>query len=269
VAAVDLWCWFTAGLDPDAVEALAAGLSHDERARATRFMRAHDRRDYVAAHALVRHALSQRVPCGPRDWVFSAGAHGKPCVAPPAPGLTPPAFNLSHATGLVACVVAGSDTGVQAVGVDVEGLASRKYAEVIARERFAPEEATDLAALDDAARVARFIDLWTLREAYVKGTGTGLWGPAVPALRFSFDGPSGLQCHRSAGAASWTFALLAPSGYRMAVAVELPSAAAGRWTLALNVVGDVEQGFGPMRAMAGLSCEEARAHAAGSVARAG
>ncbi len=232
MAAVDLWCWFTAALDPRVVDGLSAGLSADERERAARFLRAPDRRDYVAAHALVRHALSRHRPSRrPDEWRFSRDAHGKPSLAnEPDSGV--PTFNLSHAPGLVACAVADG----AAVGVDVELVARRTNADVTARERFTDDEVREIDALAEDDRAARFTEVWTLREAYVKGVGVGLWGPDVPALSFSFPERDRLECRRSEPASAWEFALLTLEGYRMAVAVDVPASARGRWALSLNVV---------------------------------
>jgi 4'-phosphopantetheinyl transferase len=259
--AIAVWWWRTVDLDDAAVDALLSGLPDDERQRAARFVHGRDRRDYVAAHALLRHALSRHLassppsttPPGPaspggtlanaasrnpRAWRLARDAHGKPFVANPAPGGTPLTCNLSHAPGFVACVIADG----HAVGIDVEPVMPRVSADITAREQFAPPEVQALARLDGEAYVARFVELWTLREAYLKGVGVGLWGPTVPALWFSFDEPGSLECHQDAGSAPWEFALLSPLGYRMAVAMDVPKTAGRRWSLTLN--GIVAEGAG-------------------------
>jgi 4'-phosphopantetheinyl transferase len=231
VTSVDLWCWLTGTLDRPAVDALVPVLSPDERERAARFHFDRDRRDYVAAHALVRHVLSRHAPYAPGTWRFDLGTHGKPFVADPAEA-SPLSFNLSHTSGLVACVVARGP----AVGIDVEAVTRRTPSEAVVRKVFAREEVRALESLSEGARASRFADLWTLREAYVKAVGVGLWGPMVPPLRFSFDEPDGLRCHRNDDASPWQFALIRPSeGYRIAVAVEIPEANP-HLALAVNVI---------------------------------
>ena len=95
-------------------------LSAEERTRCARLAFASDRRDFIAAHALLRHALSAHGHRDAREWLFIPDANGKPELAS-APGERPQlAFNLSHTRGLVACVVARDVD----VGIDVERVGS-------------------------------------------------------------------------------------------------------------------------------------------------
>jgi 4'-phosphopantetheinyl transferase len=59
------------------------------------------------------------------------------------------------------------------VGVDVELVAPIEAVEM-AERFFSPEELAELRRLEDAARLSRFYELWTLREAYLKARGIGL-----------------------------------------------------------------------------------------------
>ena len=83
-----------------------------------------------------------------------------------------------------------------------------------------------LDACDAAERPTRFIELWTLKEAYVKAIGHGLSHP-LDRFGFAFDSERGIRftAPPDEHAAQWTFALLAPSvRHRLAVAVRAPSA---------------------------------------------
>lgn len=159
--------------DPDRLTgpesaALARGvLSPDERARMERRRFDRDRRQYLLAHALVRHALSACVPgVAPSAWAFVANRYGRPELAPPDFGLR---FNLSHTDGLVACVVTrGADCGI-----DVELVRPRGPA-LLGGHVLAPAERAELAGLPDPERARRFIDYWTLKEAYAKARGFGM-----------------------------------------------------------------------------------------------
>ena len=74
------------------------------------------------------------------------------------------------------------------VGVDVELVAPIAAVE-LAERFFSPWEAAELSALAEDARLARFYELWTLREAYLKARGVGL---SLPLDQLAFrPTPSG------------------------------------------------------------------------------
>lgn len=154
-------------------------LSADERARMQRFRFEHDRHTYLVAHALVRVALSRYAACAPPAWRFTAGAHGRPEIAP-GTCERPLRFNLSHTRGLVAVAIALE----RDVGLDVEHMYPRSFDLAVARHFFAPPEVAALEALPAEAQRDRFFAYWTLKEAYIKARGLGL---AMPLDRFAFD----------------------------------------------------------------------------------
>jgi 4'-phosphopantetheinyl transferase len=197
------------------MSAADAVLSPDERFRCGRFRAEHDRRDYAAAHALLRTALSRHADTGPADWRFGRSPGGKPHVdAPHAPS-----FNLSHTHGVVACAVAFD----LPLGVDVERIDRRMSAaaiDAVARRCFSHGE---VRALGRAVRAdARFCELWTLKEAFIKATGAGLSQP-LNTVAFDLDDDASIRFLPACGvnAAEWRFALYAPSPHsRLAVAVQ-------------------------------------------------
>src|SRR2546430_15419354 len=91
-------------------------LSAEERARCARLAFASDRRDFIAAHALLRHALSAHGHRDAREGLFLPYVEGEAELAT-APGEGPQvAVNLSPTRGVGACVVArGGGRGI-AVG---------------------------------------------------------------------------------------------------------------------------------------------------------
>jgi len=152
-------------------------LSEDERSRSARFVFARDRIHFVAAHALVRRALSTYLPLRADEWRFTTNAFGRPEVAGTdvEPRLR---FNLSHTDGLVACAVTrGND-----VGVDVETL-QRGAPIDIAEDVLTQSELAALRELPISERPSRFLEYWTLKEAYVKARGLGL---SLPLRAFAF-----------------------------------------------------------------------------------
>ena len=211
--AVQIRCRPTAALDEAAIAAATAMLSDEERARCGRFHFARDARDYAAAHALLRTTLSRGTDRPPRYWRFETTATGKPVLCN---GDAPLSFSLSHTHGMVACAIGGGAS----LGVDVEYLDRDVNADGIAARFFAASEAAHLARLDAPARRARFFDLWTLKEALVKGLGAGM-AVALNHLAFTVR-PSGVtvQAPSHVDGSAWQFRLFTPaSRYRLAVAV--------------------------------------------------
>ena len=168
--AVRVWTMTTAGLDEDTVAPWAAVLDAAERARADRFVFAHSRITFIAAHALARAALAAAAAAPAAAFAFAPGAHGKP-EAQLNGGPAGLAFNLSHTNGLVGVAVA-SVPGLP-LGFDLEPAARRAPMEV-ARRYFTGEEIAWLNSLPETARPEGFFRLWTLKEAFIKATGKGL-----------------------------------------------------------------------------------------------
>jgi 4'-phosphopantetheinyl transferase len=213
---VRVWYWRTGSIGDADLIALIDTLSVDERERYHSYRFAHDRRDFAAAHALLRRVLSGYGGLAPAEWQFEANVQGKPALATEhATDLT---FNLSHTRGLVACAVARH----AAVGIDVEWVDRIATGRDIATHYFSPAEirALDRAPSNDYRRW--FIEVWTLKEAYIKGVGLGL---AHPLDTFSFivggDGGMRFEAPPDATTQSWQFLLarLLPD-YRLALAVE-------------------------------------------------
>jgi 4'-phosphopantetheinyl transferase len=211
----------TALLDEGAIHAAVEQLSVEERERHDRFVFARDRRDFAVAHALLRRSLSAQGNRAPHEWTFATGARGKPTLALEDGSRTPLVFNLAHTDGLVACAVSRDVD----LGIDVEAIDRRLNAKELATRFFAPAEAAALEQCPDAESHTRFVEIWTLKEAFVKALGEGLSCP-LDAFTFTFVGPSSLRFDAEPllRSAAWSFALFAPSDrHRMALAVGSPS----------------------------------------------
>jgi 4'-phosphopantetheinyl transferase len=183
-------------------------LDHEERDRSGRFHLATDRRDFIAAHVLLRSMLSSYVNSPAHQWRFTCDVHGKPRIDPHI-RCGELAFNLSHTQGLVAAAVAAHGT----VGVDVEQIDPAKADFAMVEEYFAPAEAEMLKAVPDADRTVCFFHLWTLKEAYIKAIGTGLNTPLnsfafrFEPIRIEFDSDT-LGSDTLGHAVKWQFAVL-------------------------------------------------------------
>jgi len=192
-------------------------LSEEERRRRDLFAFAEDRRDFTAAHALLRTRLEGHATLPAAAWQFRRGTHGKPHVVEEQAGWPPLHVNLSHTRGLVACVIA---RGID-VGVDVERLGRIVEARALANRFFSVTEVAALNGAPSGDFDVRFLELWTLKEAYVKGEGRGLAQP-FHSFGFSFDCADGLGFRAPADTPtpSWQFTLTAPSEvHRLSVAV--------------------------------------------------
>lgn len=214
---VHVWCRTTDdGNTLDARETDLTDLSADEHARCARFAFGRDRRDFAAAHALLRTRLSHYADLSPAAWTFSALPGGKPFIVS-ASGRPTLAFNLSHTHGFVACAIAAAGD----VGIDVESVDRATDGRRIAARYFSQAESDWLDACDARERTIRFIELWTLKEAYIKAIGRGLSQP-LSGFGFAFEGERHIRFSPppDTQASAWTFALFAPSArHRMAVAV--------------------------------------------------
>jgi 4'-phosphopantetheinyl transferase len=219
---IDIWYQLTEDLSDDEQARLLTDLSASERTRHARFAFARDRRDFAAAHALLRRSLSRYADVSPHEWSFVEEPTGKPALSAhaAAPALS---FNLSHTHGLVACAIAGG----QRIGVDVE-VVHRKVDEGVAERFFSDVENAGLRnCATPLERAERFCALWTLKEAYIKAIGQGLsHGLNTIVFEIGESGAIGFTAPPDVDAASWRFGLFTPAeGYRLAVAVEATTVA--------------------------------------------
>ncbi|MEW2317425.1 4'-phosphopantetheinyl transferase family protein [Streptomyces bauhiniae] len=143
-----------------------------ERRRAADYRRDEHRQLYAAAHVGLRRVLSLYTGAAPehlaigREQCEECGErHGRPVLLD-RPGA--PEFSLSHSHGLALLVVARTR-----VGADVQALPSRATVENCL-PLLHPAERQELARLPDDALQGAFARLWTRKEAYLKGLGTGL-----------------------------------------------------------------------------------------------
>ncbi|WP_367141074.1 MULTISPECIES: 4'-phosphopantetheinyl transferase family protein [Streptomyces] len=153
-----------------------------ERKRAASFIRPTDGLTYAAAHIALRRLLGVYLDIPPPQVTFlrepcpgCGEPHGRPAVATPhQPRLH---FSLSHSHGMALVGVAD-----RPVGVDVERL-PRPATVDACTPALHPGEQQELGALDPGERQEAFGRLWTRKEAFLKGIGTGLSrGPSLDYL---------------------------------------------------------------------------------------
>jgi 4'-phosphopantetheinyl transferase len=171
-----LWRW---RLDADDPGRDAGWLTADESARAARYRFDLPRRRFVAARAGLRRILGSYLGVNdPQAFPFCDGPYGKPgLVLPEQQWLR---FNLAHTHELALCAVCRD----REIGVDVErvagGRASVPSMSYAVRHLYSPAEREFLDG--DASKAgARFLTLWTCKEAIGKARGTGL-RPPIPSV---------------------------------------------------------------------------------------
>jgi len=194
------WCRETNASEHDRCR---ASLSVEELAWCDRFHLARDRHDYANAHALLRTTLSRYDSMRPDAWRFKTTEHGKPALVSDAPAAAPLTFNLSHTRGIVACVVSSGAT----VGIDIERADRVRDSVRIAARFFSTREVAGVRrCAGDNDRTRRFVELWTLKEAFIKATGKGLSQP-LDSFTFDLDEDHAIRFTPppGGGSAAWQF----------------------------------------------------------------
>lgn len=130
------------------------------------------------AHRLLRECLKPYNIAYSGECDLSYGDHGKPFLAD-YPAVC---FNLSHGSGISACIVSDRECGI-----DCERAG--EYRPKVARRVFTPAEQTLLGEVPESERGLLFFRLWTLKEAFVKTVGAGLSYP-MNTVGFSFENGS-------------------------------------------------------------------------------
>jgi 4'-phosphopantetheinyl transferase len=179
------------------------------------------REERLLSKALVRATLARYTGLPALSLRLGRGAHGKPTLSQPWLEAEPgrPALHFSVAHCPTALLLALSSDG--ALGVDVEprdrGAASEagdsSRAERLARRYFSPPETAALLSLPPGEpRRARFLELWTLKEAFVKARGEGIAAQPFRGFSFAMSTAGSIDFTPPPGPEAddpWTFSLLA------------------------------------------------------------
>ncbi|MCX5393906.1 4'-phosphopantetheinyl transferase superfamily protein [Streptomyces sp. NBC_00094] len=169
---MDVWLVRTNDVRHDTAALALEELDGRERERADRFVGPGDRLRYIAAHIALRRVLALHTGTAPGELRFTratcpecGGPHGRPELA----AATPPVhFSLSHSHGRVLVAVAAAP-----VGADIQRSPGGGTVEACL-PALHPAERAEVARQSERVRPAAFGRLWTRKEAYLKGIGTGL-----------------------------------------------------------------------------------------------
>ena len=173
--------WHVQQADFDTAELAAQCLDWLTPAELTRYHRYYfdrHRKQFLLGRMLMRSVLTQYGEVTPQHWRFVENPYGKPSIDP-SQRSQPLFFNLSHSADRLVLAISRHE----AIGVDIECSDKSRRVLKIAHRYFSTAEVNELEALPHASQLARFYELWTLKEAYIKACGLGL---AIPLRQISF-----------------------------------------------------------------------------------
>lgn len=214
---VTVWYTLTADVaEPALMRACFDVLTAEETARQKAFVFEMNRHEYLVTRALCRGVLATYMEMAPADLVFTRSAYGQPSLEP----VTELRFNLTNTVHLVAC---GVSIG-RAVGIDAEPRARADDILGIADSVFTQHERDELAHLTLDARRVQAVRLWTLKEAYMKARGLGMYLPPA-SFEIAFDDHPHLR-HVADGdlASRWELTTREVEGHVIATCVERTNA---------------------------------------------
>ncbi|RZM82915.1 4'-phosphopantetheinyl transferase family protein [Leptolyngbya iicbica] len=144
-------------------------LSSDEQARWQRYRRAADRDRFLCSRGGLRYLLASYLQQPPASIQLRYGAQGRPMLAAAS---VPLHFNVAHSGDWVIWAFSRCPW----LGVDVEVLQPRRRLRSLMQKCLTPAEQADVLR-DPTAQLARFLTMWTVKEAHLKAVGLGLSYP--------------------------------------------------------------------------------------------
>lgn len=196
---VELHITVTSWISDDQTTRLQSLLSDAEQARASRFQHASDRRDYVAAHAILRLHLGQHQQCRPESLEFAANENGKPALVSGSDS-APANFSLSHTRGCVGIAIDAQHD----CGLDIEAYDNVVDIEELIPSVLSGKEQEFMARFSVSKRRRTFTKFWTLKESLLKASGAGL--DRIPNdIEFAIDGDIPRLLDATADAKPWAF----------------------------------------------------------------
>lgn len=187
---VGLWYVRTESVTDATLEAVRALLTSDERNRHLAYVSERNRHEYLVTRAIERGVLAKCLGKSPTELTFTRSEYGRPELAP----RSSLHFSLANTVEMVACAVAHG----REIGVDLEPVARGDRIMDLADTVFTATERAMLEGLNGDLRSQhrRALEVWTLKEAYIKARGMGMSIP-VGQIEVRFEGsrPRGLRFH--------------------------------------------------------------------------
>ncbi len=147
---------------PRDLAAINTILSKDEIEFSNRLKSDNQRNTWISCHVALRRMVGIYLGIHPIEIEFSKNHFGKPFLAN-----SKLIFNLSHTSS---SFLIGFNE-VEKIGVDLEYLSGREDLDSLIEYAFSPEEAD---YCKNGTLTERFLEIWTLKEAYLKAIGVGL-----------------------------------------------------------------------------------------------
>lgn len=142
-------------------------LSDEEKIHLTTLTSQQGKQNFVLGHSLLRQHLSLNSDTLPKDIPLTVTDTKKPILTP---GHNPHNlhFNISHCPGAILIGVNKNHP----IGVDIETLTRKTTHKKVAEKHFTAEE---LSYCKANGSLSDFLRLWTLKEAYAKSLGKGIY----------------------------------------------------------------------------------------------
>ncbi len=164
---LDCWQFDTNDIAKDQRDILECYISDSESSRASRFVFDNDRKRFVSRRGILRYILSSYIDVSPSQIAYKITKYGRPIV--PA---SPYQFGLSSTDGKVVILIGRNIE----FGVDIEKIKPLKDLQSLIISICSEEEQAWLSLFDtNNERENGVYILWTIKEAYLKMRGHGLF----------------------------------------------------------------------------------------------
>ena len=140
-------------------------LNAQEKLRASKFIAASARNNFIVARGILRHLLGRYLGVKPQDLLLRQNRYGKLYLDASVQ------FNISHSQGLGLFAF----TQNHVIGVDIEFIRTNFDFVAIAQRFFSPTERSSLLSLPADHQAAAFFHCWSRKEAFIKALGKGLF----------------------------------------------------------------------------------------------
>ncbi len=152
-------------------------LNQEEREKADRFYFQKDRERFILSKGILRKILGKYLHQDPEKISFSSNSFGKPELQIFSPHRENNSgkicFNISHSENVFLVAISRD----LELGVDIEFIRPNRPIEKIIEKYFSPEEKKELLQKNEPERLKNFYQLWTCKEAFIKGIGEGMHFP--------------------------------------------------------------------------------------------
>ena len=168
---IQLW-WFNLDQTKGIVDEYYSLLNQGEKKIIRKFKTRSLRDRFTVSRGVLKSLISNYLHIDPAEVEFALNSHGKPLLSPKQNKINLK-FNISHSNkrGIYAF------TKDKNVGVDIEAIQEYADLEDVAELCMSDYEKCWFFKLPKAARCSTFYKVWTVKEAFVKAIGAGLYFP--------------------------------------------------------------------------------------------